>query len=118
MTAAAALLAGTAGVGPAQAAGKDVVVSPAWGMAKFDHRGDKLIAWDKKADGVGVYAQGMWNLGGEPGTEGDSVVAEGAGDMNIVRMHIPEGRKVAVRVCKLSRNDMFYGCSAWHFGRA
>lgn len=87
-------------------------------MAKFDHRGDKLIAWDKQPDGIGVLAQGMWNLGGEPGTEGSEIEAKGAGELNMVSMHIPEGRKVAVRVRKLGRDGMFYGCSGWHLGRA
>ncbi|WP_159026658.1 hypothetical protein [Streptomyces rimosus] len=107
---------GTVGVGPAEAKGKDVIVQNSRGMAKFDHRGDKVVAWDKKPDGRWIEAEIMWNLGGKPGTEGFSVYAKGAGALKTKRARIPEGRKAAIRMCvwKPGRTD----CSAWHYGRA
>ncbi|MEU6114335.1 hypothetical protein ABZ840_07295 [Streptomyces sp. NPDC047117] len=129
----AVLLTGTAGAGPtqakgmeakgtetkkAEAKGKDVVVSTSPGMAKFDHRGDKVIAWDKKADGYGVATDVMWNLGGEPGTEGFTVRAKGAGTLKPVPAGIPEGKKVAIRLCRIGDDNAGFSCTAWHYGRA
>ena len=109
------VLAGALGTAPASAvdlAGKNQAVTTAAGKAAWFHNGDKLKAYDKKADGKSIVAEA---------TASSGVIrtahAAGKGNTKTVTWNLREGTNLKIRMC-YRKGAAYLKCSDWQKAQA
>jgi hypothetical protein len=115
-----ALAVAACGVGvPAASAGQSQEIATGGGSVVFEHRGERLLAYDERRDGWGVAAYVLWEdrrtgrLHREEAIDGRS----GGGPARR-NLKIPEGTKVELTMCYAKHDGELGDCSDTQYAEA